>query len=762
MMIPADLKMIFYLAAILVICLTPVFLFKKRWDQTTIIAAVLIYFFFINRTFIWGQLDVWHDGMADKYFMGVLKQWLDNGIAVGWNPYMNAGEPLYLILNCFLFAPWILFCIADKFINVGPHCLYHLFWIFIYLNFCTGAFLLFSALYEDFRVALFCFITLILSGQFKTFLGQPGHLFVLYYLPFILFGFVSSVKHKNVFGAMFSFVFFGLASNLYIPHYLFLAAGIFVFSVLALHFKKLSPMQDLLKENYKMLLIAAVLFFIAAAPTLFLYSESKAYHAVEIEKDFRAKPGEFLNADLSGYRNVLLGGRAENDRLWNHVAFYIGIVPLLLLLVAASRRRDKYMWAALLSGIFVALLGKGFGFIGFTALVRYVPTFYLIRHSWLFSQFTCFYLILLSGYGLKSILEEEAPVSSGLKFIFMIIAAFLAVLLISRDKNIALTAASGTLILIFWVAAKAFMPRQAGKAAIGMAYLILVLVVFADLGLYHKSYFKTNLPYGQPAHLDNIKYPLTRNLYTPVAWPAIPDFSSVVYKVASVMPHSEDYVFFRDKRFAEMLKQFPKYQDCGGAFGIGGRIFYFAPFAQIAPGNTAPDEFIGKVFEGFRQSSASNRKVFFLENDIRFLQKNHGRLPQDVDFRDKPQQGEQPEDAYTIEYTKMDNPNRVEMTVDCRYNGFLVRLENFHRYWKASLDGLPVRIYRANYAFQAISVPHGRHKIVMKFESPYPALFWSRVILCVMVWVLFNIYIFRLESTKSVFAGPAAEQKRLA
>ena len=37
--------------------------------------------------------------------------------------------------------------------------------------------------------------------------------------------------------------------------------------------------------------------------------------------------------------------------------------------------------------------------------------------------------------------------------------------------------------------------------------------------------------------------------------------------------------------------------------------------------------------------------------------------------------------------------------------------------WKAYVDGQPARIWRANYAFQALEVPAGRHQIRMVYED---------------------------------------------
>jgi hypothetical protein len=45
----------------------------------------------------------------------------------------------------------------------------------------------------------------------------------------------------------------------------------------------------------------------------------------------------------------------------------------------------------------------------------------------------------------------------------------------------------------------------------------------------------------------------------------------------------------------------------------------------------------------------------------------------------------------------------------------LVLAQVYYHCWRASVDGTPVPLWRANYAFQALEVPPGRHEVRLKY-----------------------------------------------
>jgi hypothetical protein len=64
-----------------------------------------------------------------------------------------------------------------------------------------------------------------------------------------------------------------------------------------------------------------------------------------------------------------------------------------------------------------------------------------------------------------------------------------------------------------------------------------------------------------------------------------------------------------------------------------------------------------------------------------------------------------------------DTANRLIVAVDTPSSGFLVLSENYAPGWQALVDGSPERIYRADYAFRAVSVPAGSHQVELRYDS---------------------------------------------
>jgi hypothetical protein len=60
--------------------------------------------------------------------------------------------------------------------------------------------------------------------------------------------------------------------------------------------------------------------------------------------------------------------------------------------------------------------------------------------------------------------------------------------------------------------------------------------------------------------------------------------------------------------------------------------------------------------------------------------------------------------------------NRVHLHVRAKENAFLVLSDTYFPGWKAYVDGKEERIYRANYAFRAIPIRAGAHKVEFTYK----------------------------------------------
>ena len=78
---------------------------------------------------------------------------------------------------------------------------------------------------------------------------------------------------------------------------------------------------------------------------------------------------------------------------------------------------------------------------------------------------------------------------------------------------------------------------------------------------------------------------------------------------------------------------------------------------------------------------------------------------------------------------------RVVCEVDARKPGYLVLLDSYYPGWRAYLDGREAKILQANYAFRAVEVPAGKHRVEFSYR---PLFFYAGLALSCM-GLLFGI-----------------------
>jgi len=61
--------------------------------------------------------------------------------------------------------------------------------------------------------------------------------------------------------------------------------------------------------------------------------------------------------------------------------------------------------------------------------------------------------------------------------------------------------------------------------------------------------------------------------------------------------------------------------------------------------------------------------------------------------------------------------HRAEIQIEAQRRSWLVIAQNNHHCWRAYLDGTPLRLWQANYAFQAALVPEGKHLVQLVYRD---------------------------------------------
>ncbi len=63
------------------------------------------------------------------------------------------------------------------------------------------------------------------------------------------------------------------------------------------------------------------------------------------------------------------------------------------------------------------------------------------------------------------------------------------------------------------------------------------------------------------------------------------------------------------------------------------------------------------------------------------------------------------------------SPHQIVVPVQSDTGGLVVIAQSFYHCWRAEVDGRPVPLRRANYAFQAVEVPAGRHELTLRYRD---------------------------------------------
>jgi hypothetical protein len=82
---------------------------------------------------------------------------------------------------------------------------------------------------------------------------------------------------------------------------------------------------------------------------------------------------------------------------------------------------------------------------------------------------------------------------------------------------------------------------------------------------------------------------------------------------------------------------------------------------------------------------------------------------------------------------------KLTMEVTAAAPALVVVAQGFYHPWRAYVDGQPTELFRANYAFQALQVPAGRHQVNLVYEDNAfrlgVAISFCSLVICAVVWL---------------------------
>jgi hypothetical protein len=411
-----------------------VYLVVERSARTVLIYLAFIGLFVVmNQTFFTASTFAFHDTMADHHiYYAILNEWLRNGYAVGWNPFMNGGEPLYLYSNFFLWAEFVTFSMLNSIFGLPIPHLINIYTCFIVVSFATYCLLLFHFVLGEKFSCFFAFSAVLLGGLMTSTLAQfmlsPFYLLPLSSLSFFLW----LTRARWVYASTTIFLI-AVSANHYIPNYLILtlaivsAAAILVWllSRLTGHANPLldkeAKTEPITTRDRRIALMAnaglSVCTVGTVAAAFFVFQRVQdlispvrgnltlADHGIGLQALVDASPDQYKF--LVWMPRIFPGLLTRDNLIYAHSPFLIGVIAVLMVFASPTMWRSRHYMLWLYSTIGIILFGLGHDFPPWVFLRDHVPFFYL-RHAYPLSIPITLFLLILAGFGFQKLCRSRA------------------------------------------------------------------------------------------------------------------------------------------------------------------------------------------------------------------------------------------------------------------------------------------------------------------------------------------------------------------
>lgn len=646
---------------------------------------VLIWAFFL-RDFLAGAIPLNMDtntiyGVTKYYFNNVL-----NGVIPLWEPFVGVGRPFYALAICNLFNPVTLLVPLLKVLGLNYHIAFNVYMAVYFWVGCLGFYFLVKRLLGDRWLAYLGYVALMFSSLGVSLFTQ--FTFVEIIVPaiwffYFLLSFAQERTRGHFLGVCFSLM---VILGAYLPFYFLTVFGTFLIIAVPLYRREtwdfLKHAGTFLWHNRTLALSCAIGIAIAALPLL-------SYKMLDASGD-SVSPGrhcqytsvqECYDRTLNQQGGMLyqeiarsggLGERLDVGYLFTHLDkmtygsdsfFFVPVVIYILLALSLLLRLTR------LSAVITVMMAL----IGLIALGESAPLHkFLFDNIFFFSYFRNLFflgafflplLIILALHQLQSLLNMAALDLSGRK------AAAVWVVAVHAALWFALHQLGGVMAITFITLGL--------SVAVSLAYVlglhrwgmkvwgwVLAALVIAQPAAVMAAYSANAVEFTCPMPSMHVK---------PVfAWTR-PD------KAATS---------------ACRIYQFVPYED-----------FWYAMSMTDAPARV-----------GYPQ--ATSRWAFMLSQQIgddavSAYAKYKVYLYDDLQRPGTALEGPTKE----VDVTHFD-VNRVAFKVNADRPRWLVYNDAYTSAWKATVDGQPVALTRANGAFKAVQVPAGEHMVEFSYHPP--------------------------------------------
>jgi len=783
-----------------------------------IILAVLIFF---KDGVFGGKVFATSDNIASGSFGTFLDDAKKDGVFPLWVPYIFMGMPNFPIIAYnprvydFFFFIWD--SVYGVITNSGSNSVLPI--IMYYAIFGIGFYLYSSYKFKSRLIALYCALSATFATDFiqRIVVGHNTKVLSLAFFPFILLAIDKLIdsfddKKKSLFSATNLLNFFFLSIMLHIQlnsnhiqmiFYSYLMIGIYLLYLIIYRVVKKTNIAGIIKGG--IFFVIASLIAVAMNADVLMTMKSYNNFSIRGEASIEAKldtkvaddspldyqyatnwsfsPGEvitFLLPYYYGFGDVQVQGQKAN-LYWGQMPFttnpmYFGVITLVLCIVGIIYNFRKNPGVQAMTVIIVIFLfmsfGRNFSLI-YDLFFNYFPFFSSFRAPVMIHHFMNIAIVILAGFGLKSIVDivknnAEAEKFKKLCYIFFGIAGIMFVISIfgfessyassiansplidklkqqgataqqisQYTKQISTVAYENTIsdlrLHAFFIAIVIGLAFMYASNKLSLKFFLAGIILIAIIDLWNVN--SKTLHWDNPG--DN-KSAFAETDYTNWLLKTNPD--TYTYRVAEVnggrLSTDNTLAYYRLHSFNGYHgAKIRIYQD---AIDIADEklplLLTLGGVKYIISDQPLQDTSFKQVFKGTKLIYENKNfipKAYFVdeykvEKDINILNniRDNNFDPVKVAFLEKDinQKIDKPDSTASVKLTKGDI-HSLEYEVNASGNNLLVFSEIFLPFgWKAYIDGKETEFYKTDYFLRSIVVPPGKHKVEFRYE---PATYYT-------------------------------------
>ncbi|MCX7947018.1 MAG: YfhO family protein [candidate division WOR-3 bacterium] len=737
-----------------------------------------------------GNLLIMTDAITDGiYLYEFIRKEILSGSFPFWNPYIFYGMPTIPTLQ-FGFYPFFLLLIilpAKFFLN---------YWIIFHLIIAgIGMFILVNRILSDKVIALFSAVSFMLSGIFFGYLysGHLGKFAIVSILPFYFLYLREIFINPSFKNALLLSLFTSLISlNAHIQMIYYLVLFTFFYVLYESYF--------VFKENNKKLirvfslgifslLLSILIFFGQFLPIYdytINYSQRGQIESYEFATTWSLGWQDFISSFIGGFSGFSLED-TNYSFYWGPNAFkinseYFGIVVFLLFILSFLNKIENRLRNFLIfSFVFFSIISLGGSTFLYKIIWTVLPAYQKFRAPSMAFYLCVFSAILISAITLKNLKENPRVYT---KLLFLIPISLLIFWLFSSESlingifNNPIDKAQIVLYEIDKIRFSIFMTFLFSTLAsvlilshinnwISHRNLVLFLSIISGIDLYlisknfiryvdneehifksdsvvmflknQKGYFNV-FPFAyrtddnyftlkeirtigghhgvQPHRLFSIIGAENRLMLNPATTteilknPKLSDVLSIRFVITQKLPEVSDEPIV--KLFQEYVRNYKKVYD-DGIYEIYENPNYY-PIFYLASSYKVSNNPISDVrnYQG---------KLIFESEPVEKI--NLDKINGNIEVMNL-------------------SENYAKLKVDLENPAYLVFSNNYHKQWKAFVNGKEKKIYIVNYLQMAIALDKGSHVVVFKYE---PKLEISSLIISIFTFVVlvFSILLFSLR-----------------